>query len=451
MHDVRDLAKRVADLADEVSRHHALREGLNSFLASLKSLAVNEAFRKRKEFLRGRSEQDWLSFYNSQISQQLSEMAKANDEIISALGGNVPPASRLVQSSVSVPSNEGLVPMPFKESLVSADEKPGKYQSVKVDHEYLRSLRSSDRSKKKLVLADYSVYKSSPFGNFANSLFENYSIRISKAYPKFYSTLSHNLRAGDIKILSKTYISIVIVSSLAFLMLAFFVSFLLLPFSIILKVAGAFFISIFSAAAAAAFFYFYPSIVANSRKRHIKDDLPFVILHMAAVAGSGAQPISMFNLILGSGEYKGLEGEIKKIVNYVNLFGYNLTTALRAVSFTTPSNDFKDLLNGLITTIESGGDLKAFLNAKADETMTNYKLDRKRYVETLSTYSDVYTGILIAAPLLFFITLAIIRMFGTELMSVSISTIASIGTYGLIPLLNVGFILFLNFVQPSST
>jgi flagellar protein FlaJ len=191
-------------------------------------------------------------------------------------------------------------------------------------------------------------------------------------------------------------------------------------------------------------------MVANSRKRHIKDDLPFVVLHMAAVAGSGAQPIAMFNLILSSGEYKGVEGEIKKIVNYVNLFGYNLTTALRAVAITTPSNDFRDLMNGLVTTIESGGDLKSFLSAKADEIMTNYKLERKKYVETLGTYSDVYTGVLIAAPLLFFITLAIIRMFGTDLMGVSISTIASVGTYGLIPLMNVGFIIFLNIIQPNT-
>ena len=45
---------------------------------------------------------------------------------------------------------------------------------------------------------------------------------------------------------------------------------------------------------------------------------------MAAVAGSGAQPIAMFNLVLSSEEYKGIRDEIKKIVNYVNLFGYDI-------------------------------------------------------------------------------------------------------------------------------
>ena len=42
--------------------------------------------------------------------------------------------------------------------------------------------------------------------------------------------------------------------------------------------------------------------------------------------------------------YKGLEGEIRKIVNYVNLFGYNLSTALRNVAATTASQELKELL-----------------------------------------------------------------------------------------------------------
>ena len=83
---------------------------------------------------------------------------------------------------------------------------------------------------------------------------------------------------------------------------------------------------------------------------------------MGAIAGSGASPISIFNLILNSGEYKGLEGEIRKIVNYVNLFGYDLSTALKAVSLTTPSQEFKDLLTGIIASTETGGDLKSYLS-----------------------------------------------------------------------------------------
>ena len=197
------------------------------------------------------------------------------------------------------------------------------------------------------------------------------------------------------------------------------------------------------------FVYYYPLMIANNRRRAIKNDLPFVIIHMAAVAGSGAPPISMFNLILTSHEYPGLEGEIKKIVNYVNLFGYNLSTALKAVAKSTPSPEFKELLVGITTSTESGGDLKSYLQGKAEETLNTYRLDRKKYVEALATYSDIYTGILIAAPLLFSITLAIINTLGGKIGGLNVQTIATVGTYAVIPLLNIAFIIFLNIVQPE--
>ena len=170
---------------------------------------------------------------------------------------------------------------------------------------------------------------------------------------------------------------------------------------------------------------------------------------MAAIAGSGAQPISMFRLLLNSGEYKGLESEIKKIVNYVNLFGYDLSTALKTVSSTTPSKRFKDVLSGLAATIESGGSLKSYLSSMAEDTMNTYKLDRKKYVESLSTYSDIYTGVLIAAPLLFLVTLAIINVLGGAIGGIGVATIAIFGTYVAIPVLNIMFVLFLNIIQPE--
>jgi len=198
------------------------------------------------------------------------------------------------------------------------------------------------------------------------------------------------------------------------------------------------------------FFYFYPYMLVGSRKKEIKNDLPFAIIHMAAIAGSGASPTAVFNLILRSGEYKGLEREIKKIVNYINLFGYDLSTALKVVSATTPSYHFKELLNGITATTESGSDLKSYLNEKAKDALNTYRLDRKKYVESLATYSDIYTGAFIAAPLLFITTLAIINVIGGKIGGLSIKTIAIFGTFIAIPLLNIAFLIFLNFIQPES-
>jgi flagellar protein FlaJ len=480
MSDVKDLAKKVEDLAEDVSRYYYMRANLVSFLNSLKGLSEKEANRRKKEFLKGKTEQQWISFYDDYIEQQLSEIKSINDSVVTLLTGKMPPApvpknasfietvpypdspsmkNQLVSQSIpdipEVKSKNGVIipqsVVPTRK-FISLDKKTKQMylKEFNIEVEYLKSLVPSEISKKEVILKDYTVYKSSSYGNFSNGLFENFSLQIHKQYPQFFDNLAHSLRAADMKVLSKTYISMILMTSFFAFFASFLLGMLLVNNIIVFRIAFALIIGIMGACGAFIFMYLYPNMIASSRKKRIKDDLPFVVLHMAAVAGSGAQPIAMFNLILSSREYRGVEGEVKKIVNYVNLFGYNLTTALRAVSITTPSSDLKDLLNGLVTTIESGGDLKLFLNAKADEIMTNYKLERKKYVETLATYSDVYTGVLIAAPLLFFITLAIIRMFGTDLMGVSISTIASLGTYGLIPLLNVAFIMFLKFIEPTT-
>ena len=136
-------------------------------------------------------------------------------------------------------------------------------------------------------------------------------------------------------------------------------------------------------------------------------------------------------------------------MNYVNLFGYNLSTALRSVAETTPSKDFKELLNGLRNTIETGGDLRLYLQNKADDTFINYKNDRKKYVETLATYSDIYTAVLIAAPLLFIIVLVLISLVGNKLGGLDIGFIEKLGIYFIVPAFNIAFIIFLNIVQPE--
>ena len=67
----------------------------------------------------------------------------------------------------------------------------------------------------------------------------------------------------------------------------------------------------------------------------------------------------------------------------------------------------------------------------------------------MSTYSDIYVGVLIAAPLLFFTTLAIIHVIGGTIGGLSISTLAVIGTYIAVPLLNILFLLILSAIQPE--
>ncbi|HLG30946.1 MAG TPA: type II secretion system F family protein, partial [Candidatus Brocadiales bacterium] len=268
--------------------------------------------------------------------------------------------------------------------------------------------------------------------------------------PEFFAPLYAGLRMAGIKVLSKTYISLALLAMTAMFIVASLLASILYKHTLLpVQIMRGILIGFASAIAMGGFMYFYPKSEASEKEKKMKSELPFAIIHMAAVAGSGAKPISIFKTLLTTEEYPLVQSEVKKIVNYVNLFGYDLPTAMKAVARTTPSLKFKDLLEGIVNTIETGGDLKEYLAAIAEEALNTYKLEHQKYVEVIATYSDIYTALFIAAPLLFFSTLAIIQTMGGEIGGVSVGVISAIGTYIVIPILNVGFMFFIDTVKPE--
>lgn len=335
---------------------------------------------------------------------------------------------------------------------LSKEEKKFYIKEINIKPEELKKFvklqknKSKGKSKVSIAKQDYSLYKPSGVGQVANKFMKKYADNLVEKYPKFFEPLFGHFKMVEMELLSRTYVSMM----LFFTIISFpgiFLFFLALNFAFNLSILTILIISFFGTIFTFFGFYLYPASLIGGKNKKIKLELPFALVHMSAVAGSGAQPLSIFELIADSDEYLELRKEIKKILNYVNLFGYNLTNALKNVAATTPNPEFKELLNGMISTIETGGDLKEYLKEKADEALNTYKLDRKKQVEALATYSEIYTAILIASPLLLLVTLAIINSIGGSIAGLSIATIAWLGILGALPLLNVGFMVFITASQ----
>ena len=337
----------------------------------------------------------------------------------------------------------------INQEITSLFEIKEKAEVVRVDvkraKSFVKSLRKEKGVEEKIK---YSTYSYNLLGKYANSLFDKFSKKLARKYPEYFGDIYKNLRLANMRVFSNTYINLSLMGSCFGSLLAFFSGFFIFGFGIF-DIAKSFMLGILFLFILGFVFYYYPKIVVDSRRREIKEDMPFAIIHMAAVAGSGAKLVDIFGMLLHGKEYKALSGEIKRIMNYVHLFGYNLTTELKSVAETTPSDEFKELLNGMISSIESGGSIKNFLKSKAEDTLIRYRLERKKYVETLGTYTDIYTAILIAAPLLFVIVLVLISIVGSKLGGLEIGFIEKIGTFVVVPALNIGFIIFMNIVQPE--
>jgi len=195
-------------------------------------------------------------------------------------------------------------------------------------------------------------------------------------------------------------------------------------------------------------YHSYPFHLLSAKKSEIETNGPFAINHMAAIASSGVPPVVIFRLLSNIKEYGEIMQEARRIIRNIDVFGMDLTSALRNVADRTPSESFKQFLYGIISTIDTGGDLKKFFANAAKDALFEYRLKREKYLQTLSTYADFYTAVLIAAPLFFISILAVMALIGGQVLGLSIPVAMRLGIFVLIPLLNTAFILFIHYTQP---
>lgn len=431
----------VSKIADHAERMLQLLEDIKTYKEKKQSLLKEPV--KKKEY------EQLLKSYNEQILNTLNKLEQENNSIyhLVELESFIRTAPEAIVKEVKI-KEETLLPVskePIKYLRLSKKQLTRLMEELSITRDEVKEFVKKQTKKKGQELRkEYSIYVPSGIGKIANTFMNNLTVYLTKNYPKYLENLSKDYKKADIKMLFMTYVSLMLFMTA----LSFPISIIL--FSLMFKnfITG-FLFGFVGMILTFVLMYAYPSNLVKSRKRKIKNDLPFAMVHMAAVAGSGARPIDIFDLMLTSGEYQELGKEINKIMNYVNLFGYDLTTALKNVADTTPSPEFKELLNGMTSTIETGGDLKGYLEGKAIDELNTYKLERKKYVEALSTFSDIYTAILIAAPLLFVVVLAIINAIGGNIGGFTVATLATAGTYVVIPLLNIVFIVFLTISQPE--
>ncbi len=78
------------------------------------------------------------------------------------------------------------------------------------------------------------------------------------------------------------------------------------------------------------------------------------------------------------------------------------------------------MLQGIAATIERGGDLAEFLRAMSEKSLFDYRIQRDKYIKSLTTYADIYTAVLVAAPLILLSVLGILNIIGGDILGLGI-------------------------------
>lgn len=303
-----------------------------------------------------------------------------------------------------------------------------------VDKEkYLRELSISESLLKKLkkhteVAERVEDYKRpNAYVQLANRLF----LRLSTSWLErgSFKDLNLDLRKANLNILTSSYISTILLSVLLSFLVGlactvfflFFTPSLAPPFLLLIqegyliRFTKVVWFALLIPLATFSFLYLYPALERKSLARQIDSELPFVVIHMGSIAGSGVEPTQIFKIVGLSRDYKHTRGEIRKLLNQVNVYGYDLITALKNVARLTPSTRLAELFNGLATTVSSGGDLKTFFEKRAESLLLNYRLEREKFSKVAETFMDLYISVVIAAPMILLLLLIMISVSGVNI------------------------------------
>lgn len=277
--------------------------------------------------------------------------------------------------------------------------------------------------------------------------------RIAWFLPLF-KDLDAKLHRSGLKVNFKAYVSLTIFATalICFATLMLIPSLLFLVFnlpllpSVLFGVGG----SLFAFAFSILGFCLYPIYRADALRRELEDELPFTTGYMAILTSAGVSPEKIFYSLSNLNVPLAVTAEAKDVVRDVNLFGSDIISALEETSKRTPSQRFRETIEGFITTIHSGGNLAAYLREKSKEYMRLKRINLKKYSDTLSMLSEFYVTLLLTGPLFLVIMLVVMAMLGGgDFGIISPEFMLELLTYMGIPLGAITFLIILDAVSPK--
>jgi flagellar protein FlaJ len=192
--------------------------------------------------------------------------------------------------------------------------------------------------------------------------------------------------------------------------------------------------------------YFYlrtmPASKARMRAKKIDLHLPYALNFISAMSSAGITPTEIFKSLSKQSIYGEIREEALWIYRDVSLLGRDIISAIKANINRTPSEKFKEFLQGAIVTVQSGGALKPYFMSKADQYMRENRVVQKQLIESLGIMAEAYVTAAVAGVLLIIIIIPLLMIISSagpeQLMFMYIFT------FFIIPFIHFGFAVVLS-------
>jgi flagellar protein FlaJ len=192
-------------------------------------------------------------------------------------------------------------------------------------------------------------------------------------------------------------------------------------------------------------FLLYPAIMAGDRKRNIDTLLPYAVNYMSAMSGAGVLPVDLFRSLANNSIYGQVSVEFRYLVRDLEVLGYDLVTAMKNLSATTPSVMLQDFLQGAITVVTSGGQVETYFQVKAGQYLQENRQNQKEFLETLGLLGETYVTAFVAGPLFLIVVMSIMSIMGSAQMVFLYLII-----YALIPVGSIMYVILISSLTPEA-
>jgi len=157
--------------------------------------------------------------------------------------------------------------------------------------------------------------------------------------------------------------------------------------------------------------YVYPYLQADIRHACIDKSMLPAVTYMYALTKGG---MSLFDVFRSLSSYTHIFGasaeEISYIVRDMDYLGKDFISALEEAKERTPSELFKDFVEGLIL-VSSSGSVTEYIKNKSEQYQDMAELANKNLLKRLDVLAEVYVTVLVAGPLFIMTTLVVLQFF----------------------------------------
>ena len=160
------------------------------------------------------------------------------------------------------------------------------------------------------------------------------------------------------------------------------------------------------------YFLGLPTSRAKSRGKKIDKYMPYATNFINTMSVAGISPAEIFEALSTIKLYGEVQKEAKKITTEIDIMGVDTITALRNAIKITPSEKFKEFIQGMLGVIQSGSELGPYFNRCVDKYMLTDLIDRKRNLESLAIMAESFVVTVIAFPLFLIIIFSIMGLTG---------------------------------------